>query len=200
MLELDHVLCMVPPEDDWADRLQKAGRWLDAGTAHPGQGTRNRRLIWAEQYLELAWIENPAEARDNPLRLDLRAAWRSTGASPFGVGLRGRPSPAQQPAFWLYSDLGFPIWIHRDNEDRPERPLMFVLDLPAHRGTDQVRPSERLLRVDHHGPAPAGLPAYSGPPWAHRPGPHRLELVVDGGAPLDVTDHLAVRLQGSLPR
>ena len=144
MLELDHVLCMVTAEDPWAVQLDAAGWELDAGTAHPGQGTRNRRLIWAEQYLELAWIENAADAGSNPLRLDRRADWRATGGSPFGIGLRGRPSPEDERAFWLYRDLGFPLWVHRDNEDHPERPLVFVLDLPARRGGWGLAPCDPI--------------------------------------------------------
>ncbi|HLM07551.1 MAG TPA: VOC family protein [Blastococcus sp.] len=194
MLELDHVLCMVTEAGSWARRLEAGGWWLDAGTAHPGQGTRNRRLIWDGQYLELAWIENGTEAGNNPLRLDRRADWRATGASPFGIGLRGRPAPAEEPAFWLYTDLGFPIWVHRDNEDRPERPLLFVLDLPARRGAGPARPEGRLLTVEHHGPAPADLPCFTGPSWTYRPGPHRLELFVDRGRPVEVSEHLSLRI------
>jgi len=190
-LQLDHVLCMVDPEDDWEQRLE-AGRWtLDAGTSHPGQGTRNRRLVWAQQYLELVWIEDRADARTNPLRLDRRADWARTGASPFGFGLRGQPRPEQRAAFWLYTDLGFRIWVHRDNEHRPDRPLVFVLDLPPRSVTGHA---ESLLRIDQHGPAPADVPAYAGPRVLHRPGPHRLELFVDAGHPVDVAGHLAIRI------
>ena len=82
-----------------------------------------------------------------PLRLDRRADWRSTGASPFGFGLRGQLPGEQEPVFWRYDDLGFPVWIHRDNEKRPERPLVFVVDLPAGRGGQELRPSERLLVI-----------------------------------------------------
>src|SRR5215218_9305429 len=193
-LELDHVLCMVDPADAWVQRLT-AGRWtMDAGTSHPGQGTRNRRLVWAEQYLELVWIEDRAEARTNPLRLDRRADWAHTGASPFGFGLRGQPAPEQEAAFWLYADLGFRVWVHRDNERRPDRPLVFVLDLPPRRAAGHAGNAESLLRIDHHGPAPADLPPHAGPPVLHRPGQHRLELFVDDGRPVDVAGHLSIRV------
>src|SRR4051795_11594990 len=99
MLELDHVFCMVPPAGDWARQLSERGWVLDAGTRHEAQGTRNRRLVWAGQYLELVWIEDPAAARANPLRLDRRAEWAATGASPFGVGLRGRLTAEQRADF-----------------------------------------------------------------------------------------------------
>src|SRR5262245_15349752 len=90
VIELDHVFCLVSDPDEAARRLEGDGWTLDAGRAHGGQGTRNRRPFWPEQYFELLWVCDAAEARTNPLRLDRRAHWRTTGASPFGLGFRGR--------------------------------------------------------------------------------------------------------------
>ncbi|MGY1730295.1 VOC family protein [Geodermatophilus sp. SYSU D01045] len=194
MLELDHVLCMASPEEAWAERLTAAGWELDAGTAHPGQGTRNRRLLLAGHYLELVWVEDRAEARGNPLRLDRRADWATTGASPFGIGLRGRLPPEQEPAFWPYADLGFPIWVHRDDERHPARPLVFVLDLPLRRRAGTAAAAGALQCVHHVGPAGADVPRYAGPRLVHRRGRHRLELVVDAGRPVQVSDLLAIRI------
>jgi hypothetical protein len=194
MLELDHVFCMVPPDGDWPQRLADGGWELDAGTRHAGQGTRNRRLAWDGQYLELVWVEDRAEAEANPLRLDRRAEWVATGASPFGIGLRGRLTEEQRPAFWLYADLGFPVWVHRDNERRPERPLLFVLDLPSRRHTSAHRPRAALQAVHHQGPAPVAIPPYAGPGLTYGPGPHRMELVVGSGRPVTVTDLLRIEV------
>lgn len=194
MLEFDHVFCMVPPVGDWLTRLSDGGWEPDAGTSHPGQGTANRRILFAGQYLELVWVEDPAEARANPLRLDRRAEWAATGASPFGIGFRGQLTEGQREAFWLYEDLGFPLWVHRDSERRPERPLTFVLDIPPRQRPDGVRPRARLRAVQHRGPAPADIPPYAGPPLLHRPGPHRMELLVDAGGPVAVTDLLSIHV------
>jgi hypothetical protein len=131
VLELDHVFCFVSDPDGAARRLEDDGWMLDAGQAHRGQGTRNRRLLWPRQYLELLWLTNAAEARTNPLRLDRRAAWTTTGACPFGLGFRGRVEQADGDEFWLYDALGPRIWIHRDNERCPGRPLVFVLEADA---------------------------------------------------------------------
>jgi hypothetical protein len=90
MLVLDHLFCMVAPDGRAARQLEEAGWLLDAGTVHPGQGTRNRRLAWADCYFELLWVCDIVEARANPLRLDRRACWSESGASPIGIGLRGR--------------------------------------------------------------------------------------------------------------
>ena len=141
-LELDHIFCMVAADGDAASRLEAAGWLLDAGIAHAGQGTRNRRLAWPEQYLELLWVDDDGEARTNPLRLDRRAEWTHSGASPFGFAFRGQLPDAAIRDYWLYEGLGVPIWVHRDNERAPERPLVFVLEATC-RELEQRRPRSR---------------------------------------------------------
>lgn len=126
---------MVAPGGDWAARLQRAGWQLDEGRAHAGQGTRNRRVFWQSSYLELLWVTDHAEAGANSVRLDRRADWVGSGASPFGFGLRGRLSEGALGEFWRYDGLGAPIRIHRDNERHPERPLVFVIESARQRPT-----------------------------------------------------------------
>ena len=198
MLELDHVFFLVDDPAGAAGRLEAAGWVLDAGRQHAAQGTRNRRLRWRERFFVLLWVEDEAQARANALRLDRRAGWRETGASPTGLALRGRPGADELPAFWPYDELGIRIWIHRDNEDHPERPMVFSLELDpalvAQRpdADAQPRPGElRELRVG--GPAPPSLPAYAGPDVVHVPGPHGLELVVHpDGEGLEVAEGLTL--------
>ncbi len=198
VLVLDHVFCMVPPDGDWAARLRDAGWALDAGTAHIGQGTRNRRLVLARQYLELAWVEDDAVARHNQLRLDRRADWRRTGASPFGIGLRGRLPEERQADYRPYEGLPIRVWVHRDDERAPERPLVFVLEVDDD-GALPGRPPDAarahlgdLLEVRHTGPAAPALPPYDGPAVHSVPGSHALEIVVDAGHPVAVTEILAI--------
>jgi len=200
-LELDHILCMVAGEGAAASRLEQAGWVIDAGASHPGQGTRNRRLAWPEQYLELLWVADDAEARANALRLDRRADWARSNASPFGFALRGHLPEADLNDYWLYDALGIRIWIHRDNERAPERPLVFVLEAAAGE-LEQRRPRSRapellahgrpgtLRSIRHSGPAPASLPRYVGPPIEYSTGPHHVELIVGDGAPRRVTELL----------
>jgi hypothetical protein len=169
-----------------------------------GRGRENRRLAWPEQFFELLWVTDAAEAGANPLRLDRRAAWATTGASPVGLAIRGEIDPARSEDFWLYDALGPRIWIRRDNERFPERPLVFMLEaaddeLERRRPrvwmpevVAQRRPGElREIRV--HGPSPPSLPSYNGPPVVYAPGPHLLELVVgDGGSARPITDGLVI--------
>jgi hypothetical protein len=187
-LRLDHVFCFVADPAEAVARIEAAGWELDAGITHPGQGTRNRRLIFAEQYLELIWVHDPAEAAANPLRLDRRAAWKETGASPLGLAFLGRPDDVA--GFWLYDALGFPIWVREDDE---RAPLVFALDVPPR---DRPRPPLALRELVAHAPVAPALPAYDGPPVRQVSGPHRLEVVLGDGPLLEITDALAIRAPG----
>ena len=193
-LELDHIFCMVDDLAQAPRRLERAGWVLDRGFAHEGQGTRNRRLAWPEQHLELLCVVDHVEARSSPLRLDRRAEWASTSASPFGFGFRGFLPDAHRDDFWLYEELGARIWMHRDNERDPTRPLVFVLEMPDE-DMEQRRPRSAhpdLLGHSHagtlcgvrvSGPSPASLPPYAGPSITHRNGTHHLELIVGRQGP-----------------
>lgn len=205
MLAFDHVFCIVTEPRQAARRLEDDGWVLDAGQAHRGQGTRNRRLAWREQFFELLWVADAAEARANPLRLDLRADWTATGASPVGLAFRGQIDPAHSDEFWLYDALGPRIWVHRDNERFPERPLVFVLEaadkemeqrrawISMSEAVAHRRPGE-LREVRVHGPSAPSLPPFAGPPIVHVQGPHLLELVVGlGGSGRPVSDGLVIR-------
>ncbi|HEU4951010.1 MAG TPA: hypothetical protein VFT46_03620 [Holophagaceae bacterium] len=174
-LELDHVFCMVDPGGGWASRLEAGGWILDVGTAHPGQGTRNRRLLWSHRFLEFLWVEDRGEAAAHPLRLDRRADWRETGASPFGFGLRGRLPEEDLPQFWLYEPPYAPgarLWIHRGNEEDPGQPFLFVMEAGPG-GLEAFWPSRRFreataLLAHRHPAAPRALAvgSHSEPlPW-----------------------------------
>src|SRR5690349_4919429 len=102
MLEIDHVFAFVEPPGDWPHVLENAGFRLDSGTRHEGQGTRNRRLLLERSYIEWIWLENRAEAEANPMRLDRRADWRTTGFNSFGIVLRGSLNAVGREAFEQY--------------------------------------------------------------------------------------------------
>ncbi|MFF3223067.1 VOC family protein [Nocardia suismassiliense] len=193
-MQLHHVFCMVDPAGDWARRLSEARLVLDQGTRHRGQGTRNRRLSLGPLYLELLWVCDRAEAAGNPLRLDRRADWARTGASPIGVGLRGQLPEHLRDQFWLYSDLGFPIWVQRGT---PERPMVFVIDPPMQQPENpSPTASSRtgmIRSICLQAAAAAVIPRYDGPAITQTVGPARLDLVLDGGSDIDITDILALR-------
>jgi hypothetical protein len=160
--------------------------------------------VWPEQFFELLWVIDRAEARANPLRLDRRADWAATGASPVGLGFRGVVDAADSDAFWLYDALGPRIWIHRDNERAPQRPLVFVLEATEHelrrrrlRGASSAVAHRRpgaLREVRVRAPEAPALPPFEGPAIIHTEGSHLLELVVgDGDVARHVADNLIVR-------
>src|SRR5262245_52642133 len=110
MLEVDHVFAFVEPGGPWLAALDSAGFRLDPGIAHPGQGTRNRRMLLHRHYLEWVWLEARADAETNPLRLDRRADWQRTGFCPFGVALRGSLDDAGRDRFVPYLPPYAPDW------------------------------------------------------------------------------------------
>lgn len=106
VLELDHVYVVVPPGATEAVRvLRQAGLVIDSSvTRHIGQGTASIGVFFENAYLELLWVDSSV-AVDSLHRMDLEAfrraaAWRQSGASPFGIGLHllsGEPSALGVP-------------------------------------------------------------------------------------------------------
>jgi hypothetical protein len=137
--------------------------------------------------------------------LDVRADWADTGAGPTGLAFRGEIDPAHQAEFWSYDALGPRIWIHRDNERFPERPLVFVLEASPQQMEERRRRGSTSRPVAHRhdgelrevrvrGPDAPWLPEFAGPPVVCERGVHALELVVgEEGSVLSVSDGLAIR-------
>lgn len=112
VLELDHAIYFVPG-DGVADLT---GFTLDPGMAHVGQGTRNRRVVFARSYLELAWIEQPAEVAAQGLDFVDRCA-RPPRGCPFGCVLRGPLSDGLRARCRRYEVPGaggFALWLVAD--------------------------------------------------------------------------------------
>jgi Glyoxalase-like domain len=114
-LELDHVIVFLRgPREVGAVRSQLAGLALDDGVRHVGQGTRNRRIVFPESYVELLWIDVPADARRSGLRFAERCAGT---ACPFGVVLRGRLP--QRRGFVEYAVPSGPVLLVADDPRMP---------------------------------------------------------------------------------
>jgi hypothetical protein len=87
-----------------------------------------------ENYLELIFMRDEAEAQNSPLVLLNRAHWRETGACPFGIALRGSIPDYDLGQFWEYKPAMLPgliLYIHRANEEKPQLPLLFVVKPPS---------------------------------------------------------------------
>ena len=113
-LEVDHLFVFVPaPGLTEAAALAAAGFSVDTSiTRHEGQGTASRSVVFENFYLELIWIDPtvPVTPENQALLDEMRpaASWRTTGASPFGIGFRASgpgiryPVPARRySAPWM---------------------------------------------------------------------------------------------------
>lgn len=130
---LDHLFCFCEPQlIRETENTKNAEFTLYSGNHHQGQGTAMRAIMFEDNYLELIFLESQSDAENNPLRLDKRADWRNTGASPFGICLRGAIPENERHQFWTYNPPYWPegeIFIHKSNEDKTEQPLIFVIPL-----------------------------------------------------------------------
>ncbi|WP_053239593.1 VOC family protein [Pleomorphomonas koreensis] len=132
-LELDHLLVFVDrteaaPGGAVFDRLKALGLEPSFARRHVGQGTANLCYCFDNAYLELLFVADADELAASPLNragLAARSAWRTTGASPFGIACRGGPPPGER---WTYRIPDFPpgvsIAVSADSDD-PAMPLVF---------------------------------------------------------------------------
>lgn len=96
-VELDHVFIVVKPgAAAETAALESAGLTVDSSVArHDGQGTASVGVIFGNAYLELIWPDSavsvePQHAATAQWFQDA-AMWRTSGHSPFGLGLRRMP-------------------------------------------------------------------------------------------------------------
>jgi hypothetical protein len=131
-LALDHLFVLVEPGAPERVALEREGLRESFRRRHPGQGTANVCFCFDNAYLELLWEEDREEIASPavaPTRLAERAAWRRTGASPFGVAVRSEPPGAPLPfATWDYRPPYLPEGVAIDvalASDDPRQPLVF---------------------------------------------------------------------------
>jgi hypothetical protein len=157
LFELDHLFVWAAEGAPEAGELIALGLTEGAPNTHPGQGTACRRFFFQNAYLELLWVCDPVEARQEAARrtgLWERWARHDAGASPFGVGLRpARPGEPTIPfQAWEYrpSYLPAPLAIHIGEDLRLSEPFWFFLDFGRRPEEPGSRPSQPLAH-------PAGL-------------------------------------------
>lgn len=132
-LALDHVFCFVDPEGRGVAEVERAGFVVSAEHSHQDQGTSARFCAFPEHYLEWIWLRSREQALANDLRLDRRADWRTTGACPFGLGLRGPVEPADRDAFLPYRPKyrkgnSPPLLVHRLAWTPGPLPMLFTFE------------------------------------------------------------------------
>jgi hypothetical protein len=130
-VELDHLFVFVQPQPSEPTHLTAAGLQESFRRDHPGQGTTNVCCCFDNAYLELLWLHDPDRARDPAvarMRLAERAAWQTSGASPFGIAVRIDPDRALPFETWDYAapflpaGVTIPVAVASDD---PRQPLLF---------------------------------------------------------------------------
>jgi len=186
VLEIDHLIAFLPgpPDPTELSELSK-GFFLDEGTRHVGQGTRNRRIRFPRHYIELLWIDEPSAEEASGLEFAARCA---RTAYPFGVVLRGT---VPEGHFRRYTVPDGPtLAIH---EGTPDMPFLAIAELsddelgglrhtltPPHKSGAKGIVAARMTGAVAPGPA---LPGVSITPT----GDPSLRLLLDSGTPLVLT-------------
>ena len=110
-LALDHFFILTDEPKNAGDALVALGLIESFSREHPGQGTANRRFVFANGMLELLYIRDAAEAEQGPAKgLKLTQRLANTAHSPFGlVLLRSQGDEHERPfAGWSYQPDYFP--------------------------------------------------------------------------------------------
>jgi hypothetical protein len=84
-----------------------------SSNTHPGQGTANRRFYFDNFMLELVWVADPDEVRNERTRrtrLWERCEGKDSQVSPFGIIFRSTSTPPAPPPFatWPYTPIYLP--------------------------------------------------------------------------------------------
>ena len=163
--EPDHVFICVSVGGEEASALVAFGLTEGPPNVHPGQGTACRRFFFANGYVELLWVSNPAEAQSEPIQpTHLWERWtrRASGACPLGLGFRSKTQHGDSLPFssWEYRPpyLPAPLCLHvGTNASVLTEPMLFYLPLglrsakrpaPAHRAG--LREVTRVVVVSPH--------------------------------------------------
>ena len=91
VIELDHVFVFAPQgssEQDVVAVLEEAGLTVNPERNEFPDGVVGRYVFFANAYLEILWLGPDADTDAETRRA---ATWETSGASPFGIGLRRQP-------------------------------------------------------------------------------------------------------------
>lgn len=137
LLEVDHIFICATEGLQGVAVLQEFGLHCHEHTVRRvGQGTASTIIFFENTYLELISIEDENAVEQNVARTGIdilaRAHWRHTGASPFGIGLRGKSDTAelmpQDEKHWS-EGMRPDVFIHFAPESvaSVEEPMCFVI-------------------------------------------------------------------------
>jgi hypothetical protein len=212
-LELDHVFICCDEGAPQADALVAGGLIEGSPNAHPGQGTANRRFFFANSFLELLWVANPAEAQSDAVRAtQLWDRWHKraagTNVCPFGLVLRPGPDDDPRAPFpaWSYRPSYLPegLSIEVASGVQSFEPLLFYLPFARGRAALRGEPTDhpagirelvslRLSLGEASAPSPAVAQVVATGLLSLRRAPAylvELRFLGERAAPLDLRPHL----------
>ena len=96
LLEVDHVMIHVAPGAPERKALERAGfKIAPERNDHEGQGSSSITVEFSNGFLELTWRDTSVSVSPGLERVAMRfqrqGEWRTSGWSPFGIGLRRSP-------------------------------------------------------------------------------------------------------------
>ena len=146
-VELDHVMVFVAGPESVAPLFP--GFVLDPGMRHVGQGTRNRRVVFARNYVEVLWVDDADQERRTGLGFAPRC--RPDSPCPFGVVLRGTVGESDRARYVPYRvPAGGPALLLLDAALRDARqPFVAVREdgsAPPHLDVPQHPSAARAIR------------------------------------------------------
>jgi Glyoxalase-like domain len=153
--ELDHVFVCCAVGAPEAALLARRGLREGSSNTHAGQGTANRRFFFSNAYLELLWVNDPAEAQSEdvlPTQLWERWSHRNQGACPFGIVFRPRTDLSVETPFpsWSYRPPYLPsgLSIEVGREMAMSEPQLFYLPFARNRDPSGREPTIHPAGID----------------------------------------------------
>ncbi len=89
-MSINHIFIFTDTPDQSTKELLQFGLIEGSNRIHKGQGTQNRKFYFQNFYLELLWVSNINEIKNEitaPSKLFERSKYKSNGNSPFGLCL-----------------------------------------------------------------------------------------------------------------
>lgn len=138
LLEVDHIFICATESLQGVAVLQEFGLYCHELTVRrAGQGTASTIVFFENTYLELISIEDENTVEQYAARTGIdflaRAHWQqTTGVSPFGIGLRGKPKTAElmpdDGQHWA-EETRLDVFTHfaAENLASLEEPICFVI-------------------------------------------------------------------------
>jgi hypothetical protein len=155
-LEFDHIWIAVSPNAAERRALERAGFHISPDVnRHDGQGTASITVEFENAFVELIWVDRGVPVTPELQRVTekfrQRSAWRTSGWSPFGIGLRrtgsgntALPVPTWPvTAAWLPRGSAIEMLTPRDDTTSPS---MFISPAAL---SDPMQQAARFARFGH---------------------------------------------------